>query len=151
MESLDGYYVLLTNLSSDDANTTEVLRSYKGQYRAERRFRDSKQALKVRPLFLSDNVRIEALVFVIGIALMVFSLIEREARRNLPNPEDKIPDLLAGHVPARPTGENIFRAFSYFHAVVLSYKGQRTMKLPPLEPVQAILLRLLGVGNISYG
>jgi transposase len=150
-EELDGFYVLETNLSIDEADSSEILRRYKGQYRVERRFKESKQALKVRPLFLSSNKRIESLVFVIGIALMIFSLIEREARRNLPNPKDKIPNLLAGHVAARPTGENIFRAFAYFHAVVLYCDGERRVKIPPLDPVQATLLRLLGIREIRYG
>lgn len=150
-EALDGFYVLLTNIPANEVDSSELLRRYKGQHRVERRFKESKQALKVRPLFLSDNRRIEALVFVIGIALMIFALIEREARRNLPSPTDKIDDLLAGHVPARPTGQNIFRAFLGFHAIVIAHADQRVFRLPPLRPVQATLLRLLGIHQIRYG
>lgn len=150
-EALDGFYVLLTNVPVDETDSCQLLRRYKGQHRVERRFKESKHVLKVRPLFLSDNRRIEALVFVIGIALMIFALIEREARRNLPNPTDKIDDLLAGHVPARPTGQNIFRAFLGFHAIVVAHAHQRVFKLPPLRPVQATLLRLLGIRQIRYG
>jgi len=82
---------------------------------------------------------------------MIFALIEREARRNLPNPTDKIDDLLAGHVPARPTGQNIFRVFLGFHAIVVAHADQRTFRLPPLRPVQATLLNLLGIHHIRYG
>ena len=150
-EALDGFYVLLTNLSPDEADSSQLLLRYKGQNHAERRFKESKHVLSVRPLFLTSNRRIEALVFVIGLALMVFSLIEREARRNLPNPKDKIPGLLAGHVPARPTGQNILRAFYHFHAVVVSYHGQKALRIPHVTTVQATLLRLLGVPEIRYG
>ena len=150
-EAIDGFYVLLTNIPTDEANASELLCRYKGQHKVERRFKESKQALKVRPLFLSDNRRIEALVFVIGIALMIFALIEREARRNLTNYTDKVDDLLAGHVPARPTGQNIFRAFIGFHAITVAHANHCTFRLPPLRPVQAKLLQLLGIGPIHYG
>lgn len=150
-QALDGFYVLLTNIPSDQADPCEILCRYKGQHKVERRFKESKHALKVRPLFLSHNSRIETLVFVIGIALMIFALIEREARRNLSSPTDKVDDLLAGHVPARPTGENILKAFLGFHAIIVTCAGQRFFRLPPPRPVQAKLLSLLGVHQIRYG
>ncbi|NCP33480.1 MAG: transposase, partial [Armatimonadetes bacterium] len=57
---------------------------YKAQAEVERRFANVKGPLRVQPLFLKNNDRILALVTVILLALTVFCLMEREARRNLP-------------------------------------------------------------------
>ena len=53
-------------------------------------------------MFLKNNRRIAALITVISLALLIFCLIEREARRNLA-PETKV-DGLYNRQPARPTG-----------------------------------------------
>ncbi|HEX4061295.1 MAG TPA: hypothetical protein VHY58_09780, partial [Streptosporangiaceae bacterium] len=55
-----------------------VLKIYKDQWAVEQRHRDLKQTLKVRPVFLHNDDRIEALIAVIGIALLIFGLIEAE-------------------------------------------------------------------------
>ena len=60
-----------------------VLRSYKGQQIVERRHRDYKQTLKVRPIFLHNDDRIYALTSIVGIALLIFGLIETELRKAL--------------------------------------------------------------------
>ena len=50
---------------------------------AEQLHRDLKQTLKVRPIFLHNHDRIEALIAVIGMALLIFGLIEAELRAAL--------------------------------------------------------------------
>ena len=44
----------------------------------ERRHRDMKQTLKVRPIFLHNDDRVYALLSIVGIALLIFGLIERK-------------------------------------------------------------------------
>ena len=97
----DGWYALLTSL---DASITaaEVLLRYKGQEAVERRYGNLKGPLAVALMFLHSNRRIAALITVISLALLVFCLIEREARRNLA-PETKVEGLY-NRQPARPTG-----------------------------------------------
>lgn len=86
-EQLDGFYVLVTNLPADQFDPSQVLQLYKRQYRVERRFGDFKGPLTVNPMFLKDNRRIAALVFVVYLALLIYCLLEREARRALADPE----------------------------------------------------------------
>ena len=86
-EALDGFYVLVTNLPADQYDPSQVLQLYKRQYRVERRFGDFKGPLTVSPMFLKDNRRIAALVFVVYLALLIYCLLEREARRALEDPE----------------------------------------------------------------
>ena len=78
----DGLYCLLTNLSAAAAPLHTVFHHYKDQSLVEGRFRAVKQPpLQVRPLWLHQPQRIESLVFVVMVALVLFALIEREARR----------------------------------------------------------------------
>lgn len=111
----DGVYALATNLSDRRLGANAVLGHYKGQQIVERRHRDLKQTLRVRPVFLHKDERIHALVSIIGIALLVFGLIESELRKRwaqATDGEDELmPQLLPEGRAARPTGRNVLGAF----------------------------------------
>lgn len=80
----DGLYSLLTNLSWRQAPTRTIFRHYKEQAVVEGRFKAFKHPpLQVRPLWLHQPRRLESLVFVVLVALFLFALIEREARREV--------------------------------------------------------------------
>ncbi len=105
----DGVYALCTNLPGRLA-ADRVLRLYKDQQIIERRHRDLKQTLRVRPVFLHNDDRIEALVGVIGLALLVFGLIESDTRRRL-GPGVALPGILPEGRSSLPTGRSILAAF----------------------------------------
>jgi hypothetical protein len=104
----DGIYALATNLPGR-LSAERVLGLYKAQQVVERRHRDYKQTLKVRPIFLHNDDRVHALVSLVGIALLIFGLIETELRKRLDG--DQLPDLLPEGRAAKPTGRNILAAF----------------------------------------
>ena len=106
----DGIYALATNLPDKRLTAGHVLRSYKGQQIVERRHRDYKQTLKVRPVFLHNDDRIYALTSIIGIALLIFGLIETELRNALGDRE-LLPGLLPENRAAKPTGRNVLGVF----------------------------------------
>jgi hypothetical protein len=106
----DGIYALATNLPQKRLRAGEVLRDYKGQQIVERRHRDYKQTLKVRPIFLHNDDRIYALTSIIGIALLIFGLIETELRKQL-HDNELLPGLLPENRAAKPTGRNVLGAF----------------------------------------
>ncbi|HEX9538346.1 MAG TPA: IS1634 family transposase [Streptosporangiaceae bacterium] len=136
----DGWYALLTNL---DASITaaEVLLRYKGQEAVERRYGNLKGPLAVAPMFLNSNRRIAALITVISLALLIFCLIEREARRNLA-PETRV-DGLYNRQPARPAGRLILTALAGLQLIPATATSPAQIIRP--SPVQARLLDLLGV------
>jgi transposase len=136
----DGWYALLTSL---DASITaaEVLLRYKGQEAVERRYGNLKGPLAVAPMFLHSNRRIAALITVISLALLVFCLIEREARRNLA-PETKVEGLY-NRQPARPTGRLILTTLADLQLIPAT--ATSPAQIPRPSPVQARLLELLGV------
>ena len=78
----DGVYCLLTNWPVAEADLRGVFQAYKEQIQVEQRFRVTKHPpLQVRPVWLHQPNRIASLLFVVMVALFVFALIEREARR----------------------------------------------------------------------
>jgi len=80
--TFDGLYCLLTNWPLAAADLRTVFAAYKEQIQVEQRFRVTKQPpLQVRPLWLHQPTRIASLIFVVMVALFLFALIEREARR----------------------------------------------------------------------
>ncbi len=136
----DGWYALLTSLDTTVA-APEVLGRYKAQEAVERRYGNLKGPLAVAPMFLNNNRRITALITVISLALLVFCLIEREARRNLA-PDTKL-DGLYNRQPARPAGRLILTALAGLQLIPAT--ATSPAQIPRPSPVQARLLELLGV------
>lgn len=137
----DGWYGLLTNLESAEADAAEVLVRYKGQETVERRYGNFKGPLAVAPLFLTSNRRIAALVTVICLALLIFCLVERGVRRAIA-PKLTLEGLYYGQ-PAKPTGRLIFDALAGLRLNPASADSPPTIPQPP--QLQARLLELLDV------
>lgn len=148
-EALDGYYVLETTRTPAEADAGGLLAEWKGQWQVEHRHRTAKGPLRVRPLFVTSNRRIVGLLLILGIALLVFSLIEREARRALAAGE-KVAGLLAGHVAARPTGDNLLKALGAITLVRFQVAGDWHRAVSTLRPLQHRLLQLLGIPDTVY-
>ncbi|MFJ8884600.1 hypothetical protein ACIRJR_14510 [Streptomyces sp. NPDC102402] len=56
--AVDGWYALLTTLTPEQADPSEVLRRHTGQGVAERRYGDFKGPLAVTPIFVQNNRRV---------------------------------------------------------------------------------------------
>ena len=137
----DGIYALATNLPGQ-LTPGKLLRLYKEQEVVERRHRDLKQTLKVRPIFLHNDDRIYALISIVGIALLIFGLIETGVRQALQKDhQEKLLPLLPEARLAKPTGANILAAFQ---GLDLTYT-HRGIELDPLTPTQQQILELLRI------
>jgi len=141
--ALDGLYALATNLADPKRrrlSALDVLRTYKDQWIDEQRHRDLKQTLRVRPVFLHNDARIESLIAVIGIALLVFGLIEAELRRAL-GEGNTLDGILPEGRAAKPTAR---AALAAFDGLEVSYTANGLV-LDPLNQVQRVILALLGI------
>jgi hypothetical protein len=140
----DGLYALATNLpdpgDGSPLTAADVLKTYKDQWVVEQRHRDLKQTLKVRPVFLHNDDRIEALIAVIGIALLIFGLIEAELRAAL-GPDVPLPGILPEGRAAKPTARAVLAAFDGLH---LTYNPGGII-LDRLTQVQRTILALLNI------
>jgi transposase len=145
----DGLYSLLTNLTWAQAQTPTVFRHYKEQAVVEGRFKAFKHPpLQVRPLWLHQPRRLESLVFVVLVALFLFALIEREARREVQRSGQGFAGLRPegrDHLPV--TSTQLVAAFAPLSLVKqrLRVAGEVVEVLTPttLTPIQAQILRRL--------
>jgi len=141
--ALDGLYALATNLPDppDRALTAlDVLDIYKDQWIVEQRHRDLKQTLHVRPVFLHNDDRIHALIAVVGIALLVYGLIEADLRHTL-GADTPLPGLLPEGRDAVPTARAVLTAFTGLHATYTT----SGLVLDRLTPVQRLILAHLDI------
>ena len=119
-----------------------MLARYKNQPgTSERRYHDLKGPLAVAPMFLHTNRRITALIGVLCLALLIYCLVEREARRNLA-PATKLDGLYAGR-PAKPTASLIFTALATIRLRTATSDGIPEITKP--DPLQHRLLDLLKI------
>ena len=139
--SFDGIYALATNLPGR-ITAGKVLRLYKDQQIVERRHRDLKQTLKVRPIFLHNDDRVHALISIVGLSLLIFGLIEAQTRAAL-GEDQQLSGLLPEGRAARPTGRNILAAFqglglTYTHTGIqldqLTHTQQQILELLEIQP-----------------
>jgi transposase len=134
-ERLDGIYCLITNLGSDQRNHAALLAHFKEQEQVERGHRTLKGPLRVRPLFVQNDERIIALLAVCCFALMIYTLIERDARRHYP---DGLPALGEGR-----TGPATARAvFTLLQDTELIHAPNGITIEPPL-PARELYERLI--------
>jgi len=125
-EAMDGRYLLGAN--DFDLSALEMLTRFKKQEVVERRFKVVKGPIRVRPMFLHKQERIEGLVFVAMLALLVYTILELLCRR-------------AGRWI---TARQVLEKFELLGAVYLQFGDGSVLKLPSaLNPFQGQLIELL--------
>jgi transposase len=131
----DGIYALATNLDKEEYDKDMILVKYKGQHRIESRFRNLKSELKVSPVFLHCEKRIESLLFIIFLSLMVYALIEKRIR------ESGRPEYM------RMTTRALFNLFENVVLVYIQFKALLTCQGNPSDT--AICREIKQVSNLS--
>jgi transposase len=142
-----GRFILATNALDDPTMTAEqVLSDYKGQYAPERSF-----GLLKDPLFFTSSVflktpqRIAALAMVMGLAVMVYTLAQRQLRHALAQANETVLDQRKQPTQT-PTLRWIFQSFQAIHRVV--FNGQ--VHISNLSSERLKVLRCLGAPCQNY-
>lgn len=143
--AVDGWHALLTSIPTDAAGPDQVLIHYKGQPTVERRYHDFKGPLAVTPLFLQHNQRVAALIQVICLALLVFCLIERQARGALGGAQT-MKGLYPDNRRVRPTGRMIF-----YHLSELTLRIGNITNPPTVQITRGVQLHLLDILDTDIG
>jgi transposase len=121
----DGRYLLATNrpLSAE-----EMLFRFKRQDRIEKHVHVIKGPIRIRPMFLHNQERLESLVFICMVALLVYSILE----------------MLSKRANIIMTGENILKQFRTPVVVYTTFKDRSVWKqLAPLTVFQSQFIGLL--------
>jgi transposase len=148
----DGIFAMVTNDGS--RSPEQLLEVYKYQPFLEKRNEQLKSVLCVAPVFLKRPERVAALLLVYFLALLVFALVEHEARRAM---RDKgiasLPLYPEGRPCKAPTADLVMRAFEGLRRSQLRDEHGNTLRTfhDPLSKVATKLLKLLHVSPAHFG
>ncbi len=137
-----GKFIVATNeLNSEKLSDEEALKAYKEQQHVERGFRFLKDPMFfAHSMFLENEDRIVAMVMVMGLALMVYSLAEHKLREALEKGNETIPDQKKKQTK-KPT---MRRVFQVFEGITVLYRGSKMVAILNLRPIHGKILALLG-------
>jgi len=142
-----GRFIIATNeLDTSRLSTAGMLENYTDQgVSVERGFRFLKDPLFfANSLFLKKPERIMALLMLMGLALLVYSLAECKLRQALKEMKATIPNQLRKPTQT-PTIRWVFQMFEGLDILLISQNGQVVFrKLVNLRPVQQQVITLLG-------
>ena len=147
-----GMFVLISSLMDrEEWSGREILVEYKGQPGVERIFRFIKNPAWVGAFCLKDPKRIAAFGYVVLLAAMVYTLLERQIRQALQEPGAEPVEGLNRKLTRRPTSYAIQTALSAILVVGRRKRGR--LELCPsgvLTKNQQRLLRLAGFDDSLY-
>lgn len=143
-----GKFIIATNeLDAQKLSSAQMLENYTDQgVSVERGFRFLKDPLFFADsLFLKKPERIMALMMIMGLALLIYSLAERQLRQALEKSNEKIPDQ-KGKLTATPTIRWVFQTFEGIDILSIGVDGQPTIRqVLNLRPIHQRIIRLFGV------
>ena len=142
-----GKFIIATNeLDPQKLSPMQILENYTDQgISVERGFRFLKDPLFFADsLFLKKPERIMALMMVMGLALLIYALAERQLRLVLEESNEKIPDQ-KGKLTSTPTIRWVFQTFEGIDILSVWVNGQPTSRqVLNLRPVHQQVIRLFG-------
>ena len=146
----DGIFPLLTNCTGMSAE--RVLASYKFQPMLEKRHEQLKSVYAVMPVLLKKVTRIESILFIYWVAMLVQSLIERQARLTMKRERIRsIPIYHESRECEFPTAGRLLSCFGGVQIHSLSSGGSEIeIFQPELTPLQKQLLNLMAVDPAGY-
>ncbi len=134
-----GKFILATN--DDKMSDEDILKTYKDQQSVERGFRFLKDPLFfAHSIFLKNESRIIALVMVMGLALMIYSIAQRKLREALLRENQAIPDQ-TGKPTKKPT---MRRVFQVFEGITVLYENEKRVMIMNLNDMHRKILSLFG-------
>ena len=131
----DGYAVLVTTVPAAESKADELFRKYKQQIHCEHSHHIFKGPLAVHPVFLKKPERVEALLFLLTIALQAYFVLQRRYRTALPA------DAPVKH--RRTTARTLLKTFDNYTLLVEETARGRCVQATRLTPRQRELMQLL--------
>ncbi|UJS17976.1 MAG: IS1634 family transposase [Candidatus Jettenia sp.] len=142
-------FILVTNiLDCTGMTNTEILKAYKGQSAVETNFKWAKNPAAVAPIFLKDPKRIAVLGFVYLVALMVYTLMQRQIRQSLKQAQKTIPGN-KGYTD-NPTGRVLFQNMRGIAVVVISLGKSILKQITNFTQLHTDILRYFSFDGEIY-
>ena len=141
-----GYFVLATNvLDKENLDAEQMLEDYKSQNNSvERGFRFLKDPkFFADGLYLQKESRITAMMMVMTVGLLMYSLAEHHLRQQLVEQDEYVPDQ-KGKPTQRITIRRVFQMFEGITVLRIEDGTSVSTQVLNMEDVHAQILRLLG-------
>ncbi|HHT25801.1 MAG TPA: IS1634 family transposase [Firmicutes bacterium] len=143
-------FVLITSVSADRFDNYDILKEYKGQINVEMRFRFLKDPMFVNAIFLKTPKRVQALGYVILLAVMIAALLEIRIREALKNEQETVTGP-GKRVLHRPTARVLLDMLNTIQVVYLTYDDRIERHLPQnIDPDTLRLLKFAGYDEQIY-
>lgn len=138
-------FVLATNTYESELDNETVLQRYKAQSSVERGFRFLKDPLFfVSSLFLKKPSRIEALLMIMLLSLLVYSIVQRRMRESMKKQKATVPSQI-NQPNASPTLRWIFQCFEGVNLVQTTEKyDYDTIWLDGMDELRLRIVSYLG-------
>jgi transposase len=143
----DGFFVLLTSITDRRRSDAQLLAGYKGQQVVEISFKWLKGPLATAPLFLALPSRIQAIGFVLLLAILFSALLQRDLRKGAKKRGGKVPNY-PGRRSDKPTWQGFLALFEGVRLTSVSIGSKIHRAFHHLDADQMELLSLLGVPTV---
>lgn len=150
-QSIAGWRLYVTNAQPSRLSLSEAINSYREQWQPERGFHRFKRGhLPALPIYFQDEARIRGLMFLLTIALTLFTLMEFVVRRQLAQLEQSLSGLYSGNpkrTTNRPTAEQLLAAFG---ELTLYIDPDGSIEISFLNSLQRQILLLMNIPESIY-
>ena len=150
-KNLAGWRLYITNAPQGRLSIEGAVFAYREQWQPERGFHRFKRGrLPALPIYFQNDQRIQGLMFLLTIALRVFTLMEFVVRRQLADQEDSLAGLYDGNpkrTTNRPTAERLLAAFC---GITIYFHRDGSWEISPLNQIQQRILQLMEIPESIY-
>lgn len=150
-ETLAGWRLYVTNADSSQLSLPLAVMYYRDEWLLERGFHRFKRgSLPALPIYFQNTDRITGLMFLLNIALRVFTLMEFVVRLALEQTQQSLAGLYDGNPKrktARPSVEQMLKAFCN---LTLYFLPDSTIFITPINALQKQILSLMKMPSSLY-
>ncbi|WP_207714086.1 transposase [Scytonema sp. UIC 10036] len=150
-ETLAGWRLYVTNAPLAQLSLSLAVMYYRNEWVLERGFHRFKRgSLPALPIYFTDQNRITGLMFLLNIALRVFTLMEFVVRQALIETQQSLAGLYDGNPKRkteRPSAEKMLKAFCH---LTLYFLPDSTIFVTPLSELQKQILDLMRMPDSLY-
>jgi transposase len=149
--TLAGWRLYVTNAPTTRLTLPQAVMYYRDEWLLERGFHRFKRgSLPALPIYFQNEDRITGLMFILNIALRVFTLMEFVVRQALIESQQSLAGLYDGNPKRktnRPSAERMLQAFCHLNLYFLT---DSTIFITPLSELQKQILSLMKIPESLY-
>lgn len=150
-ETLAGWRLYVTNSPNTQLSLSQAVMYYRDEWLLERGFHRFKRgSLPALPIYFQNTDRITGLMFLLNLALRVFTLMEFVVRQALIETQQSLAGLYDGNPKrktARPSAEKLLKAFCN---LTLYFLPDSTIFITPINTLQQQILCLMKMPESLY-